>query len=42
MENADTLKARIDLAKKYQLAGLAMWRLGHEPENFWTTLIQNK
>lgn len=42
LENADTLKARIDLAKKYQLAGLAMWRLGHEPENFWTTLIQNK
>ena len=31
-ENKDALQAKINLAKKYQLAGVAMWALGYESE----------
>ena len=34
-ENADTLKTKLDLVKKYQLAGIAIWRLGFEDQKFW-------
>lgn len=42
LENDDTVKARIDIAKKYELAGLAAWRLGQEPQQFWQTMIKEK
>ena len=42
MEDANTVKARLDLAKKYDLAGVAAWRLGHEDPSIWQTMIQNK
>lgn len=42
LENEDTVKARAELVKKYDLAGLAAWRLGQEPPQFWQTLIREK
>lgn len=42
LENEDTVKARLDLAHKYQLAGIAAWRLGQEDPVFWETILQNK
>ncbi|XEC92617.1 glycosyl hydrolase family 18 protein [Paenibacillus tarimensis] len=41
-ETADTVKARIDIAKKYDLAGVAIWRLGYEQADLWTMMLQNK
>ena len=42
LEDEDTVKARIALAKKYSLAGVAAWRLGQEPASFWDTLAAEK
>jgi spore germination protein YaaH len=42
LENANTVQARMALAKKYQLAGVAAWRLGQEDPAFWETILQNK
>jgi spore germination protein YaaH len=42
METEETIKARIELAKKYDLAGVAFWRLGYEPAELWTTLLRLK
>ncbi|WP_181410241.1 glycosyl hydrolase family 18 protein [Paenibacillus sp. tmac-D7] len=42
LENEATIKARIDLAKKYELAGVAAWRLGYDNANVWQTMIQQK
>lgn len=41
-ETSDTIKARIAIAKKYELAGVAAWRLGFESSNLWTMLLQQK
>ncbi|REE57386.1 spore germination protein YaaH [Paenibacillus taihuensis] len=41
-ETADSVKARLTIAKKYDLAGLAAWRLGYEPASLWTMLLQQK
>jgi spore germination protein YaaH len=41
-ENETTLQARIKLAKKYTLAGVAAWRLGYEPNSFWLTMMREK
>ncbi|MBW7454261.1 glycoside hydrolase [Paenibacillus sepulcri] len=41
-ETADTVKARVDLARKYGLAGVAAWRLGYESSSLWTMLLQQK
>ena len=35
LENADTIKNRVILSKKYNLAGVASWRRGFENENVW-------
>ena len=35
MENADTIKNRVALSKKYNLAGVASWRRGFETEDVW-------
>mgnify|MGYP002336041939 FL=1 len=42
LENEETLQARVEIAKKYKLAGVAVWRLGHEPAESWKTMIQLK
>ncbi len=41
-ETTDTMKARIAIAKRYDLAGVAAWRLGYESPNLWLTLLQQK
>jgi spore germination protein YaaH len=41
-ENEATLLARISLAKKLKIAGIAAWRLGYEPNSFWQTLLKEK
>jgi spore germination protein YaaH len=41
-ENETTLQARMSLAKKYKLAGVAAWRLGYEPNSFWQTMVREK
>lgn len=42
LENADTIQARMAIAKKYELAGVAAWRLGQEDPAVWKTMLQNK
>lgn len=42
LEDAATIEARLELAKQYDLAGVAAWRLGHEYAEIWETMIQNK
>jgi spore germination protein YaaH len=38
LEDEHSLCARIELIKKYRLAGLAAWRRGYEPEEVWPVL----
>jgi spore germination protein len=33
-----SLAARLEVMKKYNLAGFAMWRLGHENSSFWPVI----
>lgn len=42
LENKETVQARLELAKKYDLVGVAAWRLGQEDPAFWETILQNK
>ncbi len=42
MEDHETLKARMAIAKEYRLAGVAVWRLGHEPADIWETVVKEK
>jgi spore germination protein YaaH len=42
VENEDTVKARLDIAKKYDLAGVAAWRLGYEQPELWNMMIREK
>lgn len=41
-ETAETMAARINIAKKYDLAGIAAWRLGYEDASLWTMMLQMK
>ena len=41
-ENADSMKAKIALAQKYHLGGVAMWALGYEDDNLLTPLSSYK
>ncbi|NIK76534.1 spore germination protein YaaH [Paenibacillus castaneae] len=41
-ETEDTVKARINIAKKYDLAGVAAWRLGYESNDLWTMMLRMK
>ncbi len=34
-ENAQSVAAKVALVKKHGLAGISMWRLGHEDVSFW-------
>ncbi|TDF94187.1 glycosyl hydrolase family 18 protein [Paenibacillus piri] len=40
LEDEVSMKARMDLVKKYDLAGVASWRRGYEVESIWP-LIEN-
>ncbi len=42
-ENADSVRAKIEVAKKYNLAGIALWRLGQEDSQVWSVIgdLQN-
>jgi spore germination protein YaaH len=40
IENANSIKARAELAKKYNLAGIASWRRGFESVDIWGVLDQ--
>ncbi|MNP53694.1 hypothetical protein D3C76_1481890 [compost metagenome] len=42
LENKESVQARLELAKKYNLAGVAAWRLGQEDPAFWETILQTK
>lgn len=37
-ENAESIKLRVGLAKKYGVGGVALWRLGEEDERIWEYL----
>lgn len=38
VEDARSLKAKLDLAKKYKLRGMSAWRLGHEDPAVWNVI----
>ncbi|QJD88162.1 SH3 domain-containing protein [Cohnella herbarum] len=38
IENAASIQARAELAKKYELAGIASWRRGFESKDVWAAL----
>lgn len=40
IEDETSIKARIELVKKYDLAGVASWRRGYETPNIWETIKQ--
>lgn len=42
LENEESVKARLAIAKKYDLGGVAAWRLGYEPRELWNAMIQEK
>ncbi|MCZ8513071.1 glycosyl hydrolase family 18 protein [Paenibacillus filicis] len=42
LENEETIKARLEIAKKYELAGVAAWRLGYDSSDLWSMMIQDK
>ncbi len=37
-ENAQSIQAKFDLMKKQQVRGFAVWRLGHEGQDFWPVI----
>ncbi|WP_243644405.1 glycosyl hydrolase family 18 protein [Paenibacillus pinisoli] len=41
-ETHDTVLARMAIAKKYDLAGVAAWRLGYEDAELWTKMLRAK
>lgn len=41
-ETHETVLKRIAIAKKYDLAGVAAWRLGYEDADLWTKMLQAK
>jgi spore germination protein YaaH len=42
MEDESSVKTRLDIAKKYKLAGVAAWRLGQESPDLWKSMILDK
>ena len=41
-ETQQTVIERIKLAKKYELAGIAAWRLGNEDASLWEAILKYK
>ncbi|MFC0214745.1 glycosyl hydrolase family 18 protein [Paenibacillus chartarius] len=42
LENEATVKARLGLAKQYELAGVAAWRLGYDTPELWNAMLPLK
>lgn len=42
LEDEATVKTRLDMAKKYDIAGVAAWRLGYDQADLWKLILQNK
>lgn len=42
VETEETVKARLALAKQYDIAGVAAWRLGYDSPELWKTVLQHK
>ncbi|HEY0827956.1 MAG TPA: glycosyl hydrolase family 18 protein, partial [Bacilli bacterium] len=42
LEDEKSVKLRLDLAKKYDLAGVAAWRLGYDQAELWKMMIKEK
>lgn len=42
LEDEATVAERLKLAKKFDLAGIAAWRMGHEYPDIWETKIRHK
>ncbi len=40
LEDEDSLEWKLELIESYELAGIAGWRLGLEPESFWTMISE--
>lgn len=41
-ETTNTVKARVNLARKYALAGVSAWRFGYEDKELWEALLPLK
>jgi spore germination protein YaaH len=41
LEDETSVKARFELVKKYNLAGVASWRRGFETPDIWTTIVSS-
>jgi spore germination protein YaaH len=41
-ETTSSVLKRVSIANKYDLAGVAFWRLGYEDASLWTSLLQKK
>lgn len=41
LEDSCSLMSRIELVKKYRLAGIASWRRGFESEDTWPMIVEN-
>jgi spore germination protein YaaH len=42
LEDEASIERRLELAKKYDLGGVAIWRLGYDTKELWTMMVQNK
>ncbi|NOU97008.1 glycoside hydrolase family 18 [Paenibacillus sp. LMG 31456] len=42
LENEETVKARLEIANKYDIAGVAAWRLGYDAADLWKMMLQQK
>lgn len=41
-EDVDSLRTKLELVKKYDLAGIALWRLGIIPQDIWDVIADYK
>lgn len=41
IEDEESIKAKLSLVRKYNLAGVAAWEKGREPECIWNTIHEN-
>ncbi len=42
LEDKETVKKRLEIAAKYDLHGVASWRLGHEYPEIWNAMLEMK
>jgi spore germination protein YaaH len=42
LENEQMVDERLAIAKKYDLGGVAFWRLGYDPADLWNTMVTGK